>query len=137
MLGMECQAFTATDTRWSRQKNGSESTTSWIDVRTGKILMYANVIKDGRRNANVITGASNMMESQGMRKCLSNMNDDHSISQITSISRDIDNKIWYILEEYEFNKYTERFDPGHYRKNFDNRWSNFIGQYKNIKYTED
>ena len=84
--------------------------------------MYANVIKDGRRKPySNFTGASNMMESQGLRKCLSNMNDDHSLNQIASIARDMDNKSWHILEEYGFDKDAERFDPGHYRKNFDNR----------------
>lgn len=77
-----------------------------------------------------------MMESQGLRKLLSSMNDDHSLIRITSIASDMDNRSLYILEEYGFNKDTELFDPGHYRKNFDNRWGNFIEQYKNSEYSE-
>lgn len=63
----EMSGFASTDTRLSGQKNGSESTKSWIDYITGKILKFYNCIKDGKGKANSnFNGASNMIESQGL-----------------------------------------------------------------------
>ena len=117
----EMSGFASIDTRWSGQKNGSESTTSWIDYITGKILKFSNCIKDGKGKANSnYNGPSNMMESQGLRYCLTDMANDGSLSNIKAFARDMDNKSWHILEEFGFDPESERFDPGHYRKNFDN-----------------
>ena len=134
----EMSGCASTDTRWSGQKNGSEATTSWIDLITGKILAYSNSIKVGRGKMNAnFTGASNMMESQGLRSCLTIMEGDDSLGSIKVFARDMDNKSWPILQEYGFDPETERFDPGHYRKNFDKRWKNFTDETNNFEYIEN
>ena len=134
----EMSGFASTDTRWSGQKNGSESTSSWIDYITGKILKFSNCIKEGKGKTNSnFNGASNMMESQGLRSCLTDMANDGSLNNIKTFARDMDNKSWHILEEFGFDPETERFDPGHYRKNFDNRWKSFTDTNNNFQYIEN
>lgn len=70
-------------------------------------------------NAN-FTGASNMMESQGLRSCLIIMEGDDSLGSIKVFVRDMNNKSWPILQKYGFDLETGRFDPGNFCKNFDN-----------------
>ena len=116
---LEMSGFTSTDTRLSGKKNRSQSTTSWIDLITRKILAYSNVIRDGRHKAySNFDGPSKMMESRGLQSCLENLQDDGTLNNIATVTRDMDNKSWKILEEFGFDKQSERFDPGHYWKKF-------------------
>lgn len=128
----------ATDTRWSGSKNGSEATTILIDEITGRILAFFNSIKYGKNKhlANY-NGASNMMESNGLKHCLEIMSDDQMIELIQTVARDMDNKSGPILTDFGVDNSKERFDPGHYRKSFEARWKNFTQSNKSFEYVED
>lgn len=77
------------------------------------------------------------MESQGFQSCLENLQDDGTLDNIATVTLDMDNKSLKILEEFGFDKKSERFDLGHYKKNFDHRWKYFTDQYKNFEYVEN
>lgn len=112
----------STDTRWSGCKNGSEATTILIDEITGRILAFFNAIKFGKNKYRAnFRGASNMMESFGLRNCLEIMSQNNLIELIQSVTRDMDNKSGPISYDFDIEKKQERFDPGHYRKNLEAR----------------
>ena len=78
-----------------------------------------------------------MMESRGLQSCLENLQDDGTLNNIATVTRDMDNKSWKILEEFGFDKQSERIRPRSLQKNFDHRWKSFTDQYKNFEYVEN
>ena len=84
---------------WNHPKNGSAATVTIFDNKQKKVVAYANVLKAKGYSIGNFIGASNMMESAGLRLCLDQISPYVQGKQIT-FTHDHDNKSGKIINEF-------------------------------------
>ena len=99
---------------WNHPKNGSAATVTIFDNKQKKVVAYAHILKAKGYSIGNFTGASNMMESAGVRLCLDQISPNVKGKRIT-FTHDHDNKSGKILNEFDENA-VENYDPGHASK---------------------
>ena len=117
------------DTRWSHMRNGSQSLTTVIDPVTRKVNVAAHQVKEGgNRFMPICRCPSNMMESSGTIAVLNEFKVNGILDQITTITRDRDNKSDAIFQEFGLED-KQRHDSGDYKKNFRALFQSFTSCY--------
>ena len=122
------ETIASTDACWDSARNGKNSTTSAIDCETGKTIDYEIVTRAGGNRVDNFQDASNMMESEGLKRIASRLHGDPNCN-IVAFVHDGDNKSDKILEKAGFNLENQR-DAGHGFKALERRFKSMKKEVK-------
>ena len=103
--------YIATDAAWNHRRNGSSATITAIDLKQDKVISAAIVSKQKGYFKGNFQGASNNMETEGVRRILNDLHDNIYDKNVT-IVHDHDNKTSKILRGVGF-PINETYDKGH------------------------
>ena len=111
------------DSRWSSPRHGKENTNAMIDLKTSKVVSYYDTINDrnGKNPFGNFSGASNMMESNGLHHIASEMRENFG-DKALDIVHDGDNKSANIYTQEGLNVNHYR-DFGHAKKSLRNAFT--------------
>lgn len=110
-LKIENGASLSEDGTWNHMKNGSAATVTVINQDTNKVVAYYVVQKSVGSFVGNFRGPSNMMESEGVRKVLEQLN-PYIRDKLINFIHDNDNKTSKIIVDSTF-QINDLLDPGH------------------------
>ena len=115
----------AGDSRYSHRTHATQNTYLVVDNDQNKIISVHNTIRTGgKRNNGNFTGACNMMESEGARNCIAELQ-NLGINK-ASFAHDNDNKTTKLLQNSERIQLVESLDRNHAVKSIERRFNNFF-----------
>ena len=122
------------DGTWNHMKNGSAATVTVIDVDRQKVVAYHVVQKSVGSFVGNFEGPSNMMESEGVRRVLDQL-DEFIRDKIINFIHDNDNKTSRIIADTTF-MINDLFDPGHSVQSIERSAKTYFDKCADVLYRE-
>ena len=104
-------AHLSADGVWNHPRNGSAATVTVIDNNRDKVVAYHTVLKSNGKMIGNFSGPSNMMETEGMKSVIKQLEPHISDKQIF-LTHDNDNKTSKLIAQSNLH-ITDALDPGH------------------------
>ena len=122
------------DCRWSSPKRGMHGTVTAVDQESHQVIEFCTLTKDGgHRVDSNYDGSSNNMETVGTTEIIKRLKEHEIFDAIHTITKDRDNSTSKLIKDIGSEDLLT-YDPGHYRKSFENALDKFFIDHKTVEY---